>query len=396
MAELPTGALEVAVEIGAVASAPGSLEERAEAVLHALGRVVPFQAAQIALVNPQGSEPVSLVVHGYGDAVRAYFNSATVVEEYELLGLDRSRPPMRLCDLPVAPAEVRGWAEYLAPAGYREGLAVGLHTPDGRYIGILGLNTDTLAHPTVAARDLIGMLAPVIAHAVDPLRSIAAAARLIHDAQAGIVLTRSGGVLPLPGLPTHPLLSEGSAVLGLAARFASGTRSRLVPVPARRRAVQTRSCTHHGAGDPATAFSLPGGRGGRVPARRPAETDPPRAAGPRPAHRRLVQSAHSHSPGRCRADRCQPRRAHLGQARRPVPGLGYRPGRQPRHVRAATADPHVRGARREARDRAPGRRIQRARGMIRIGVTTRARLVRHALEPGLVDGRTCTPLNHGR
>ena len=63
---------------------------------------------------------------------------------------------MRLCDLPVAPAEVRGWAEYLAPAGYREGLAVGLHTPDGRYIGILGLNTDTLAHPTVAACDLIG------------------------------------------------------------------------------------------------------------------------------------------------------------------------------------------------------------------------------------------------
>ena len=92
MAELSTGALEVAVEVGAIASALGSIEERAEAVLHALYRVVPFQAAQIALVNPRGSEPVSLVVHGYDDAVRAYFNSATVVEEYELLGLDRSRP----------------------------------------------------------------------------------------------------------------------------------------------------------------------------------------------------------------------------------------------------------------------------------------------------------------
>jgi hypothetical protein len=33
------------------------------------------------------------------------------------LGSPQPRPPMRLCAFPVPPAELRGWAEYLWPAG---------------------------------------------------------------------------------------------------------------------------------------------------------------------------------------------------------------------------------------------------------------------------------------
>jgi DNA-binding CsgD family transcriptional regulator len=97
-----------------------------------------------------------------------------------------------------------------------------LFAPDGRYVGVLGLHTDTDIHPTEAARDLIGLLAPMIACAIDPLESIGAVVRIIRDAEAGVVLTRAGNVLPLPGLPRHPLLTPGSPVVTTtAARLAS-------------------------------------------------------------------------------------------------------------------------------------------------------------------------------
>lgn len=154
-----------------------------------------IQAARIGLLDPERGAPISLVSHGYNEAVSAYHDSPAVVEEFELLGLDRERPPIRIRDLPVPPVQVRGWAEYLQPAGFREGLAVGLFTVDGRHLGVLGLNTDTEAHPTEAARHLIGRPVPMIAYAVDPLRSIVAAARLVRDASAGIVLTLGGNAL---------------------------------------------------------------------------------------------------------------------------------------------------------------------------------------------------------
>jgi hypothetical protein len=89
--------------------------------------------------------------------------------------------------------------------------------PDGRYLGELALLTDTTAHPTDHALDLISLLAPTIVEALDPLRSALVLAGMVGDATAGIVLTRAGEPLPLPGLASHLLLSAGSAVLAVAA-----------------------------------------------------------------------------------------------------------------------------------------------------------------------------------
>ncbi|MGY1730037.1 hypothetical protein ACI798_00845 [Geodermatophilus sp. SYSU D01045] len=61
-------------------------------------------------------------------------------------------------------------------------------------------------------------LAPTLGHALDPMRSIVAGARLVGGATAGVVLARVGRPLPLPGLPAHPLLAAGSAVLAEVAR----------------------------------------------------------------------------------------------------------------------------------------------------------------------------------
>jgi DNA-binding CsgD family transcriptional regulator len=49
------------------------------------------------------------------------------------------------------------------------------------------------------------------------MRTIRAAAGLVHDATAAAVLTRGGSVLPVPGLPTHRVLAANSPALDEAA-----------------------------------------------------------------------------------------------------------------------------------------------------------------------------------
>ena len=235
MAEVPPGGFEVAVELGKIASGQGDLQQRADALLNSLRRLVPFEAAVINLFDPEHRVHVPVACSGYDDATFGYITSRANTDEIEMLGFTRSRSAMRLSDLPIPREQVSGWAEYLEPAGFREGLGVGLFTSDGRHLGLLGMNTDTAAHPTEASRDLIGLLAPLIANAIDPMRSITRVAEIVGNAEAGIVLTGGGDTQPLPGLPAHALLHPGSDVLDVAAeRVASGCAygSFLVPYAA--------------------------------------------------------------------------------------------------------------------------------------------------------------------
>jgi DNA-binding CsgD family transcriptional regulator len=222
MTELPPAGLQLAGDVASIASTPGSIQERAEALLEPLRRLVPFEAAWIALLDPERGEHIPLLANGEAEPLTAYFRTPSANAELELIGMHRARPPMCLRDLPIPPTQLRAWADFLWPAGFREGVAVGLFTGDSRHLGYLCLLTDTPAHPTDAARDLIGKLAPLIATAVDRMPSIAAAAQIVRDAAAGIVLTRAGTALPLPGLPGHPLLTAGSAVLAAAAHHLAG------------------------------------------------------------------------------------------------------------------------------------------------------------------------------
>jgi hypothetical protein len=57
----------------------------------------------------------------------------------------------------------------------------------------------------------------VIADDLDRTRDIAETARIIKKATAGVVLTRGGDVLPLPGLPDDRLLVRDSPILTVAA-----------------------------------------------------------------------------------------------------------------------------------------------------------------------------------
>src|SRR4051794_41066329 len=120
-----------------VRSLPGRARSSsgAAAVLEALHRLVPFQGAHIYLLDPDRGAAISVVSRGYGEALSEDMVSPAYTEEIELLGLTRRRAALRVRDLPVPAERVRSWVEYLRPAGFREGLGVGLFSPEGRHLG---------------------------------------------------------------------------------------------------------------------------------------------------------------------------------------------------------------------------------------------------------------------
>ncbi len=218
MPDLSPDALQIAAEIAAIAAAPVRIEERAEALLESLHRLVPFEGAVIHLLDPERKALRQVVSRGYDTPTTSTFLTGSVIaDEIEMLGFTRRRAALRVSDLPIPLEQLQGWTDYLRPAEFRGGLVMGMFDPCGRYLGVLALHTDTITPPTEAARDLLTALAPLIATAIDPLRSSAAMAGLVTDAYAGIVLTRSGKPLPLPGLPSHDLLIDGLDLLTVAA-----------------------------------------------------------------------------------------------------------------------------------------------------------------------------------
>src|SRR4029450_1342891 len=168
MVDLPHAGAKSAAEVAGIAPTHTSIDQRAQLLLEPLGRVVPFQGAWISLLDPDAREQPPLVCQGYPDGLRSYMAGPAGVAGIEMLGVDRSGAT-RLSDLRIDLQQVRSWAEYLAPAGFRGGLAVGLCTPDGRYLGMLGLNTDSVAHPAVGGRDLMAKTGPVSSHLAERL-----------------------------------------------------------------------------------------------------------------------------------------------------------------------------------------------------------------------------------
>jgi DNA-binding NarL/FixJ family response regulator len=213
---VPLDSAEMLRDVAGIAAETGTLAERAEALLAQVQRVVRFDAGWIALLPSEQYSHVPLARSGYDERVCGHLDSPSVLEDAELVGLSRSRRPIRGRDLPFPPSEVPGWAEYLEPAGFRDGVSTGLFTPEGRYLGVVALHTRVADQVSDAARDLLGLLTTSIASAVDPLRSLATITGMVRRAAAGIVLTPFGAVLPLPGLPDHRLLAPGSGVLAAA------------------------------------------------------------------------------------------------------------------------------------------------------------------------------------
>lgn len=205
------------LQLAEIARSPAGTRERAAAVLETLGRALPFDAAWLAVRDPEQRRHTPVATQGPVEPLRHYFSTPDADAEVEHLGLNRRRPPMLASEIPAPLPELRAWGEHLLPAGFRGGLAVGLFTPAGRHVGFLSLLTEEPTRLDPVDRRLVAMLRGVVAHGLDRTREMADATRIVQDAEAGVVLTRRGDVLPLPGRPGHRLLDAGSPTLAAAA-----------------------------------------------------------------------------------------------------------------------------------------------------------------------------------
>jgi hypothetical protein len=204
------------LELALLATSSGTVQERAAEILELLGRVLVFDAGWLALRDPERRRHFPLATTGEAGPLRDYFDRPEADADMDELGLDRRRPPMLASEIPGG-LSGRAWADHLLPAGFRQGLVAGLFTDAGRHVGLLGLLSADPSRPSTADRRIIAAVTTAIADGVDRTREIAEASRIIEKANAGVVLSRGGDVVPLPGLPGDPLLATGSSILAVAA-----------------------------------------------------------------------------------------------------------------------------------------------------------------------------------
>ncbi|NKY38078.1 response regulator transcription factor [Cellulomonas septica] len=201
----------------------GTSSERAQQLLEAVRGVLPFDAAFLAFADPPEDSYYSLVSLDLDDTAVQFLSGPQIALDIQATGTDRQGPPVGPSDLPYAAEELPTWAECLIPAGLHEGLGLALFAPGGRHVGHLAVLFESRKPPPRATRRRLVELAPMLAAALDPMRSLLAGARLVRGATAGVVLRADGGCQALPGLPAHALLLPGSAVNAIArARIGAG------------------------------------------------------------------------------------------------------------------------------------------------------------------------------
>jgi DNA-binding CsgD family transcriptional regulator len=207
------------LELGAIADSTSPLPERAQGMLGRLRRLVPFDAAWLALTDPMSSSYPTVASSDLDEGTLQYLSGPAIAHDIEVAHTDPARPPLSPSDLPYPAADLPTWAECFIPAGFHEALGVALFDGGQRHVGHLALLYRSKEPPPRVLRRRLHRLTPVLARGIDPLHSLAAAARVVRGATAGAVLCGSGATGPLPGLDGDALLADGSPVVTMARAY---------------------------------------------------------------------------------------------------------------------------------------------------------------------------------
>src|SRR3954454_7025231 len=103
------------LELAEIADSTSPLSERTQQMLEGLRRLVPFDAAWLALADPMGSGYTSLASTDLDERTLQYLSGPRMAHDIEVTQTDRARPPLSPSDLPYPAGDLPTWAECLIP-----------------------------------------------------------------------------------------------------------------------------------------------------------------------------------------------------------------------------------------------------------------------------------------
>src|SRR5690349_10114158 len=90
------------LRLAEIATTPGRLPDRAEALLHELGRHIDFDAAWMALAEPLGGGYSSLASTSLDESTVQYLGGPAASHDIEVTGARGARLPLSPSDLPYS------------------------------------------------------------------------------------------------------------------------------------------------------------------------------------------------------------------------------------------------------------------------------------------------------
>lgn len=138
-----------------------------EDLLPLLRQLLDYDAAWLGRWDAGTARYLPLLADGDVEPLHRLFATDVAAADVRRLGFRQPGWPRLGHTILAELAALEGWSTYLAPAGFRDGLGVGLQTGAGRHVGYLTLLTYRPGVARAVAAALLHTVNPLLADAVE-------------------------------------------------------------------------------------------------------------------------------------------------------------------------------------------------------------------------------------
>lgn len=206
----------LAISLAAGEGRAVSIEQQAFEVLAEFRRLVPWSGIEFAVWDTARGVHRTLVQIDYPVEVLDHLNGHTFVNDICWSELHRDHRTLSWKDMAFDPAASEFYSNVLVPNGLVEGMYTPVMSSDGRYRGMLTLNTDSWAFPTPEAKAVTDHLVPALTRLTERLAGpVGSGARLIGEQIAVVdeLLSFSAELKSGADVPEHVQVAVGKMVM---------------------------------------------------------------------------------------------------------------------------------------------------------------------------------------